>query len=428
MTGKSILWRAYLSAFCVLALTVTSCSLLISEENKNPEVFQVSASATTASALQSSVTVKVTCDLDWSVKLSDESWGTITDIVKEKGQGGSFVFSFEWNTADEARENTLLIRAGKVELSQPIKQEGIANFFKPGAITLTGMQQEKLAFKAPCNWTASITEGSDWLKIGSTGGSQGEVSLIVSAKDANENVGAREGSIKIDFGKASFQIPVSQGQTDVIVLTTGSAEIQVPWDGGSFNVYTGTNVDYKIEPQVSWIHHSETKALNQATEVFTVDINEDVKASRTGVILFKGGDAELSLTVIQERKNPLLEFTSPGVYGILNGENYIYGADGWNQKAVRLNGNSVNFLFINRKTSSLVSLRTSGLDYSTEGNTLTLNPSAGSPIDVNVAIYKGGSKVYSGIIPFEFLYKDSSHVWFATEDNSCLIVNLEEAL
>ena len=427
MTGKSILWRACLSAFCVLALTVTSCSMLISEENKIPEVFEVTLTSETAGALESEITVIINCDLSWSASLSDTSWGQITEINTFKGKGGTFCFSFDWNTSDTPRENSIIIRAGKLEVRKTVKQEGMTTFFQPGSVTLTGTQPGRVSFNAPCDWNAEITKGSDWLTLKSASGKTGSSSLELVAKDANENIGSRDATVKIDFGKASFQIPVTQGQTDVILLTSGSQELQASWEGMSFNVDTGTNVEYKIEPQVSWIHHTQTKALNQATEVFQVDMNQDV-SSRTGVIRFTGGDAQLSITVVQEGKDPLLNNTQPGVYGIVKGENYVYGANGWNQKGLKLNGKDINFLFMNRKDASLVSLTTSGIDFSKDGNTLTLNPSAGTSFDVNVIVYKDGNKVFTDIVPFSLLYTDNNLVWFKAEDNSCFIVNYQEAI
>ena len=69
-----------------------------------------------------------------------------------------------------------------------------------------------------------------------------------------------------------------------------------------------------------------------------------------------------------------------------------------------------------------------GIDFSKDGNTLTLNPSAGTSFDVNVIVYKDGNKVFTDIVPFSLLYTDNNLVWFKAEDNSCFIVNYQEAI
>ena len=91
---------------------------------------------------------------------------------------------------------------------------------------------------------------------------------------------------------------------------------------------------YEIEVSDSWVTHVGTKApLNQNTETFSVAQNESPEA-RTATISFSGADAGvLVVTVTQEGKDPILNVTEPGFYGI-QGVDYVLHTDGWNQSAL----------------------------------------------------------------------------------------------
>lgn len=304
------------------------------EEERIPQMLEMIPETTTPHALETSMVVKVNCDLHWSVTLEDTSWGSVEVNSVNDGLGGSFTLKMGVNTAEEARENTLILKAGKREVRETISQGGIGTYFTPRTLQLSGTQEATVSFPAPSGWSAEVTEGADWLELKTPSGEKGSARLTVAAKDPNEKVGARSGQVRLSVGGVQLDIPVTQGQKDVILL--GSDALQsFSFEAREFSVITLYNVDYQVQVSASWIRHISAKApLYEGSETFVLEENSSSEA-RTADILFSSEghpDATLVLGITQEGRDPALNSTQPGFYGI-QGTDYILGANGWNQSS-----------------------------------------------------------------------------------------------
>lgn len=338
------------------ALAAIACQ---SESEKIPEVLRLLPEATTLGALETEVSVKVECDLkNWTVELQDPSWGEVEIQTVTKKVGGTLVFHMSANTAEESRKNTLILKAGKGEFNKTITQQGLKEFFQPRSFQLSGTAESGISFQSPSSWTAEITQGSDWLTLKTPSGSAGNSTLAVAAKDPNEAVGSREGSVCVTIGSHRLNIPVVQGQKDVIL--SGDTDLAYSFEGQEITVQTLYNVDYKVSTSEKWIKHViNTKApLYEKQETFLLEENEGPEA-RTGTISFTSSghpDASLTVSVSQGGKDPVLNYTQPGLYGV-NDVNYVLGADGWNQSSrKRETDGSLRFRLLNAQSLSAISL------------------------------------------------------------------------
>ena len=320
---KGMRWLAVAWAACL------AFSCLLPESQRMPEVLELTLSEDNPSALATSIDVNVKCDLHWTLELEDSSWGSVTTTLVSEGSGGTCTVNLGVNKADDARENTLILKAGKGELRKTFTQQGMADFFNPEQVILAGVQETALSFPAPSAWTAAAQE--DWIVLSTTSGEKGWARLNVSARDLNKNLGDREGKITFTIDGNDYDVPVAQRQTDVIL--SDDTDVSFAYEGGEFTVTTRYNVEYEIEVSDSWVTHVGTKApLNQSTETFSVAQNESPEA-RTATVSFSGADAgTLVITVSQEGKDPVLNIIQPGFYGI-DGTDFVLGADGWNQSS-----------------------------------------------------------------------------------------------
>ena len=335
----------------LLALLAAACQL--PESEREPGVFELHPSTLTPDALQSGVTVNIDCDFHWTAELLDKSWGSIEITDVKDGKGGSFLVKTGINPAEEPRENTVIVKAGKSEKQLIITQGGLGSFFSPRSLTLSGMQEASVRFNAPSSWSAQVSEGQDWLTLKTPSGQKGASLLTVAGKDANENVGARSGKLRITLEGHNFDIAVTQGQTDVIVLD-GATRLDFPFEAQEFSVITKYNIAYKVESSVSWITRIKAKApLYEASESFAVEANTSAQP-RSGEIRFTGGDAQARvITVSQQGMDPILTVTQPGFYGI-DGANYILGSEGWNQSSRLLSsGQSLRYRLLNAASLSV---------------------------------------------------------------------------
>ena len=413
MTNQYI--RKGLRCLVAVSLAWTAVSCQTPEEERIPQVLEMIPSKTNPHALETSINVKVNCDLHWSVSLEDSSWGSVEVDTVNDGLGGSFTFKLGANTAEEARENTLVLKAGKEELRKTISQGGLGTYFSPRTLELSGTREATVSFPAPSAWTAEVTEGADWLKLKNPSGEKGAAQLTVSATDPNEKVGARTGMIQIAVDGQHLSLPVTQGQKDVILLGSDASQ-SFSFEAREFSVLTLYNVDYQVQVSVSWIKHVASKdPLHQRTEHFVLEENNSAEARVADILFSSEGhpDALLVLGVTQEGKDPILATSQPGFYGI-QGTDYILGANGWNQSSRRsAPEEGVRYRLLNAATLSSVDV--SGLPASDSFQ-------KGQRYSVHLTLKKKGKSKLVKDYDVVGFYSQDGLAWYKGESGTYFVV------
>ena len=395
----------------VAAIAVLGCEPRESDPDNIPKVLRIQAENSRPGALQTSVKVSVFCDIKWSASISEGSWARIENLVVNEGTGGTFNLTFSPNLERGPREAVIKVTAGQGETTATVTQDGVDAFFQPSTITLTGTDFSNVSFTSPQDWTAKVSSGEDWINLRTKSGNAGAAVITLAARDANINVGSRSGSVTVTFGgSVNLEIPVVQGQKDVILSEDSKAAFD--WKGGQFTVLTQSNVDYKIECSGDWIEHMETKALNEAAEYFRVKPNDDV-GERSAEIRFTGGGATLSVKVEQGGKDPILNVSKAGFYGIL-GKDYVLGEGGWNQYgSMESPGGALTIRLMNRAELSVIS---------TEG--INSSAKAGDSFNIGVTLRKEGKSVMQGDYYATVLDSDEGLLWMKVSPDVYFIVKM----
>lgn len=247
-------------------------------------------------------------------------------------------------------------------------------------ITLTGTEPGSVTFEAPAPWVAKVSKGADWMVLHSSEGGEGTARIECAARDANENVGEREGIIQVTIGLHTLEIPVVQLQRDVI---RGDEEaLALPFDATEFSLRTQYNVDYEVRSSVEWMQWVQVKSpLHEGVEEFVIAPNTRPEA-RKGELLFTSEShpgASYTVTVEQGGKDPILSIISPGFYG--TGRDVVKGADGWIQSSyLKKPDGSIRYRLLNAGTLEVATL--TGLSVNDKrGDTCTLHLSlTNSPV------------------------------------------------
>lgn len=399
--GVRLLWAL------IAAGAASGCEILDLDSYKTPEILIISPSNKTPNALERSIQVSVTCDIKWKAEV-DENWAAIENLFIDKDNKGSFTLTLSPNTEKESRELNITVKAGKGSKSFPITQQGMETFFSASPLVLVGTDVAKASFKAPNAWKAEVVSGKDWLVLDAAKGYAGDAFVSCHASDPNQNIGSREGSLKIDFGTVSVELPVFQNQMDVILIQDSEASFD--WKGGEFSVHTSTNVVYTIECKASWIRHTQTKALNQATEEFVVDPNT-TSSERSAAIHFTGGDASYTVQVTQGAMDPFLGISTPGFYGIA-GMDYVLGNNGWNQSGRTVTAaGGLDLRLMNRSSLSVVSVTGVKTDVK-----------EGAAVTVKAVIKTGNKETLNSSYNTTVIATSEDLVWLKAEPGTCFIV------
>ena len=325
------------------------------EEQKEPTVLNVSG-PNSCSAVIKTLEFSVVCDLKWTAELENAEWAKVESTAPTPN-GGSVVVRFDVNREAGERTGTLVITSGTKTFRKTFTQGGLDEFFMPRELHLAGTQESYLIFDSPYAWKASIAEGADWIDLKTTEGDAGYARIPVVAKDPNENIGDRSGSLTVSVAGEDFSIPVVQSQTDIIL--TDNASVSMGYRGGNFTVITQSNVTYKIECEAEWIQHAETKALNVAQESFTVEANSHTSNSREAIISFIPTEGSEKVRVdLRVRQAGVDEFVfnvrMPGIF-YMGDTSYPYGVDGWNLSSTVLHADgSPEFRILNRSKVSAI--------------------------------------------------------------------------
>lgn len=328
--------KSGLSGLLLLSLCVafSSCDgFSIIKEDKEPEArLEVYPNRETLRADQDAISVTVFSSADWTVTLSDPSWGEVTELTKGEDFNGSFKVSFAFNNTAEPRTNTLIVSNGKLEEKKTITQSGLDDYFSPSCLTLSGLGTASVSFLASAAWTASVVEGEDWCVLKTTSGKTGNSTLSCSAASEWIDVGSREALVRITMNGQSLDLTVVQGQKDVIYINADDA-LEFDFDAQSFELKTHQNVSYRVSvSDPSWIQHTGTRALNESALSFTL-LENPAASDRTGEIQLvceSDPSVNAAITLTQHGRDPILDQTVCGCFGV-GGRNIVFGQDGWNQ-------------------------------------------------------------------------------------------------
>ena len=162
-----------------------------------------------------------------------------------------------------------------------------ALLFGDSAETLT------VSITATKAWSASCD--GDWVSFTPASGEAGSFTIDVSVT-ANEEYEPRSATLTFVCDKDKARVVIGQVQKGAMVVAL--EPIQVPAEGGSFDIRVNTNTIVKAEPDVDWISGAATKALEEKVFTFVAVANEAYE-SRTGHIVFTSTAGEQTVAVEQ---------------------------------------------------------------------------------------------------------------------------------
>ena len=167
--------------------------------------------------------------------------------------------------------------------------------------------QATVVFHCNRRWSAAFVNdrASQWCSMPATEGRGGTVSVIVRVSQ-NTDYDERSASIVFTCDDVTRTLVVTQKQKDALLLE--SNRLDVPYEGGTYELHFRTNVDFKVsvaEDAASWISQSRTKGLTSHTAIFQIDANNTLKA-RQGEVVVSSSIGNEVLKVYQEGEKPTL--------------------------------------------------------------------------------------------------------------------------
>lgn len=159
------------------------------------------------------------------------------------------------------------------------------------------------------DWTASVTEGSLWLRVNKNG------QLATVSVDSNPTTQTRNGKIKIAAtadASLSYDISVSQAGADGII-TVSVSSVEFDPEGGSQTIQVTSNSGWNVSGNQSWltVNPSFGNVTTSGSEAKTVTLSvgeNTTKDARSCTLTFTTSDnkGSASVTVTQKKPTPFI--------------------------------------------------------------------------------------------------------------------------
>ena len=185
-------------------------------------------------------------------------------------------------------------------------------------ITFEGTPEAPYTFKVTSDVDFNVSASANWLHIENGAGFAGETKTVRVTCDPSDLSVLRKGEITIKSGVTSKKIQVVQSaagqELDPFISIKDGNSVEVLGQGAEFAVTVQANTSFDTKIDADWIQlvPSTTAKVEWTPLKFKVAANL-TGVARTGTVRFVKGAIESVLTVKQDKFEPSIKVTCPGV-------------------------------------------------------------------------------------------------------------------
>ena len=272
-------------------------------------------------------TVKVTCNVDWTVSCT-ESWVSLSPA---SGTGdGSFKITVTPNEAFS--ERTAVVKVVAAEKSAEVQVTQFANVpsvaITPASTDAVAAAGGTVEVTVTSNTDWTVTSSQDWAQVSPASGSKsGKFTVTVAANAAFEE---RSATITATAQDKTAEITIKQ-QANVRSLEIAPATTNVANAGGTVEVTVTANTNWTVTlpEEAAWLKADVKEGEGNGKVVFTVEANVTDLKGRSANVSFKVTGIEKVLAISQDKAAYSHVTDSLALVAIYN------AADGANWKAER---------------------------------------------------------------------------------------------
>lgn len=185
-------------------------------------------------------------------------------------------------------------------------------------ITFEGTPEAPYTFKVSSDVDFNVSASANWLHVENGAGLAGETKTVRVTCDPSDLSVLRKGEITIKSGVTSKKIQVVQSaagqELDPFISIKEGNSVEVLGQGAEFAVTVQANTSFDTKIDADWIQlvPSTTAKVEWTPLKFKAAVNL-TGVARTGTVRFVKGAIESVLTVKQDKFEPSIKVTCPGV-------------------------------------------------------------------------------------------------------------------
>ena len=114
----------------------------------------------------------------------------------------------------------------------------------------------------------------------------------------------------------------------IYTISVNPSSTTVPAEGGEVVLEVKSNCDYTVSINNNWIHHTQTKTLQNSSVHLTIDPNTELHESRTGSITLSRGNVEQEVLITQDyfKDDQIIYYTTIDNEPLIPYQSTVFGA------------------------------------------------------------------------------------------------------
>ena len=319
------------AAAMALAAAVAFSACTPQDEKVTPKV-EVSQNEITSESAGETYDITVTSNVAWNAQIANkDTWVTVMPASGQAGETAVKV-AVKKNNSDAQRETSITFTGETATATVAVKQFGkdVVTIDKNAYEVTPAGGSDVVNVTANTDWTATVSEGADWVTVAPATGAAGETTATVTVA-ANETAAARTAKVTFTAGDAKAEYTISQ---EAVSVTLSKSSIADAGEGKIEAINVTANAAWTAESNAEWVSiapatgaagvtevavtvaENSTEAAREAKVTFTINENVTAELTVTQAFVAQAGKVEINISDITATKakitctpDPLTGFT-----------------------------------------------------------------------------------------------------------------------
>ena len=284
------------AAAMALAAAVAFSACTPQDEKVTPKV-EVSQNEITSESAGATYDITVTSNVAWSAQIANkDTWVTVKPASGQAGETAVKV-SVKKNNSDAQRETSITFTGETATATVAVKQFGkdVVTIDKNAYEVTPAGGSDVVNVTANTDWTATVSEGADWVTVAPATGAAGETTATVTVA-ANETAAARTAKVTFTAGDAKAEYTISQ---EAVSVTLSKSSIADAGEGKTEAINVTANAAWTAESNAEWVSIAPASGAAGVTEVAVTVAENSTEAAREAKVTFTINEnvtAELTVT------------------------------------------------------------------------------------------------------------------------------------
>lgn len=322
----------FICAAAMMMAAAAAFSACEPQEGKVDPKVEVSQSEITSESAGETYDITVTSNVAWNAQIANQdTWVVVKPASGEAGETPVTV-TVKKNNSDQPRETSISFVGETSTATVAVKQfaKDVVTIDKKAFEVTPEGGSDAVKVTANTEWTATVSEGADWVTVAPATGAAGEATATVTVA-ANATAQAREAKVTFTAGDAKAEYTISQAAVSV---TLSKSSISDAGEGKTETVNVTANAAWTAASNADWVTVAPASGAEGTTEVtvtvaenpseaareakvtFTINENVSTVLTVTQAFVAQAGKVEIKVTDITASKatvtctpDPLTGFT-----------------------------------------------------------------------------------------------------------------------